>query len=431
MTKTRGRPVTPLRRVVRLVPRPLRRIVRAMLPAPDPFAGVRDPAGPVLVETASVAADSSRDAVRSLVILLPHLDLRRMTGGPNTALNLGVRLAARGTPVRFVATNGPVDDDVAALRSHVIGLASLTETGMDMTFESVASPIAPLQLGRHEVLMATWWATAYLAHAALAATACREILYLVQDFEPAFYPWSSNYALALATYDFPIRAIFNESFLRDHFTTNGVGRFASGRMDDLSIAFEPAVDRSLFRPRPRTGPQRLLFYARPRNPRNAFELGLRALRDAVGRGAFQGPWEFRSIGDQVPELKLGGGRTLEPVPWQALPDYAALLGSSDILLSLMLSPHTSYPPLEMAATGGIVVTNVFSVKTAAALAAISSRIVAVEPEVTALSAALAEAAAIPRQDIVATDLGLPSSWDATFEPIVDWIRSSMASIAGE
>ena len=50
--------------------------------------------------------------------------------------------------------------------------------------------------------------------AALETTACREFLYLIQDFEPAFYPASSNSALAMATYNFPMRAIFNCSVMR-------------------------------------------------------------------------------------------------------------------------------------------------------------------------------------------------------------------------
>lgn len=363
------------------------------------------------------------------MILLPFLQVHQMSGGPNTALHLGARVAARGIPVRIVATQGPVDSDLAALRAHAIGLAGLSEVAGDLTFESVAQPPMPLRLGRHDVLLATWWPTAHIARAALEATASREFLYLIQDFEPAFYPASSNAALAMATYDFPMRAIFNESLLQEHFRANRVGRFASPAVLDQSIVFEPAVDRALFRPSPRTGPRRLLFYARPMNARNAFELGLLALREAVQRGAFDADWELSSIGDQVPELDLGAGRKLRPIPWQSFAEYAALLGRSDALLSLMLSPHTSYPPLEMAAAGGTVVTNVFGVKTASSLATLSSRIVAVEPSVEALAGALALVAAGPRNLSMTADLNAPSSWDLSLEPVVDWILASMDEIA--
>ena len=274
-----------------------------------------------------------------------------------------------------------------------------------------------------------------MARAALAVTGTREFLYLIQDFEPGFYAWSTNYALALATYDFPIRGIFNEALVRSHFVSTGVGRFGRDAGDRTSIAFEPAVDRGLFRPGLREGPRRLLFYARPRNPRNAFELGLRALRLATERGAFDADWEFAFIGDQVPDLPLAPGRRIRAVPWQSLTEYAALLGRSDVLLSLMLSPHTSYPPLEMAAAGGEVVTNTFGVKTQSALAAIAPGIRAVEAEVEALAEALAAAAnaATPARSappLTGPDrpLALPESWSASFEPVIDWVLDAIAEL---
>jgi hypothetical protein len=152
------------------------------------------------------------------------------------------------------------------------------------------------------------------------------------------------------------RPIFNTGLLREHFVREGIGRVADGTW------FEPAVDTALFRPRPRLGPRKLLFYARPGKPRNAFDLGLRALRLAVAAGAFEGDWEYWAIGEAVPELALGHGAVLQPMPWKSLADYATLLGESDVLLSLMLSPHPSYPPLEMAHLGMLVLANRFGAK---------------------------------------------------------------------
>ena len=62
---------------------------------------------------------------------------------------------------------------------------------------------------------------------------------------------------------------------------------------------------------------------------------------------------------------------------------------SDILLSLMLSPHPSYPPLEMAASGGLVVTTSYEGKSARQLASLSANIVATEPTLEAITAGLA------------------------------------------
>jgi hypothetical protein len=400
-----------------------RRVVRRTLrPGPggageDAFRAFRDPEGPELVPKIITELAPRDGQHASLVVLIPSLELRKLTGGPNTILNLGASVAARGVPVRFVATHGPAASP-EELDTHLRTLTGRAES-LPVTIESSAAS-RRLGLARGDVVLATWWPTAHIAAGTLAATGASEFLYLVQDFEPAFYPWSTNYALALQTYAMPMRAIFNTSLLRDHLVAGRIGRFGTDAPDAISIAFEPAVDRELFRPRPAEGSRRLLFYARPSKPRNAFELGLAALRRAVRDCAFQGDWEFWSIGDAVPDLPLGGDAVLRPMPWRSLPGYGELLGSSDVLLSLMLSPHPSYPPLEMAAGGGHVVTNSFGVKTAEALAAISPAIHAVAPQVDALAVALAEAARRPRRT-VATPMGLPATWAEALDPVADWI----------
>ena len=59
----------------------------------------------------------------------------------------------------------------------------------------------------------------------------------------------------------------------------------------------------------------------------------------------------------------------------------------------MYTPHPSLVPIEMAAAGMLTVTNSFENKTADAMAAISSNLIAVEPTVEALAAAIGAAAA--------------------------------------
>jgi hypothetical protein len=381
-----------------------------------------------LIPGGAIRTEVIGDREPQLVILIPTLELGRLTGGPNTALNLGAEVAARGTRVRFVATHGGAGSDEDLAR-HVAALTGDSGADLPVAFESVATSRV-LGIGRDDTIVATWWPTAYIAAQAISATGAREFLYLVQDFEPAFYPWSTNYALALQTYAMPMRAMCNTSLLRDHLVDGRIGRFAEAPAEAISITFEPAVDRQLFRPRDRpAGSRRLLFYARPGKPRNAFELGLAALRRAVAAGAFAGDWEFVAIGEQVPELPLGAGRVLRPMPWRSLADYGELLGSSDVLLSLMLSPHPSYPPLEMASAGGNVVTNTFGVKTAAAMARLSPRIIAVAPEVDGLASALEAAGDLPRL-LDAPPMTLPESWHAALGPTVDWILDAMGGARG-
>ncbi len=72
--------------------------------------------------------------------------------------------------------------------------------------------------------------------------------------------------------------------------------------------------------------------------------------------------ELLSVGLAHPDVKFSTGhslRSLGKIPWS---DYPQFLSTVDVGLSLMLSPHPSYPPLEMAAAGARVVTNKFADK---------------------------------------------------------------------
>jgi hypothetical protein len=119
---------------------------------------------------------------------------------------------------------------------------------------------------------------------------------------------------------------------------------------------------------------------------------------------------------------------LRAQPWMSYEAYGELLGSSDVLLSLMLSPHTSYPPLEMAATGGLVVTNTYGPKTAEGLAAISPSILAAAPDVDALVAALRRAATSPMP--AAPEVKLPATWDEALAKVVPWLAAQVRELRG-
>src|SRR6202007_712854 len=90
-------------------------------------------------------------------------------------------------------------------------------------------------------------------------------------------------------------------------------------------------------------------------------------------------WEVWAMGEKIQPIALGKGVVLNPLPWMNFDDYAKRVRTADLLLSLMLSPHPSYPPLEMAASGKLVVTNSFSVKTAERMHAFSPNIIVADP----------------------------------------------------
>ena len=424
----------------------LRRLARRGIRLADRLVGPDDPKtsrpaseafpgdGSGLVAGPTPRHDPTLDDDPRLVVLMPHLSLERMSGGPNTILQVTAPLLARGHRIRYVATMGRLEPDEAAIRSHIRQVTGTDANGTGVELVDASSPGSELRLGAADVPFATWWPTAHLARGALDVVRAREFLYLVQDFEPGFYPWSTRYALALATYAMPMRAVVNDALLLEHLRSERIGVFGAQDLDGRAVAFRPAVDRAVFVPRERStdGPRRLVFYARPRNARNLFELGLSVLRKAVADGAFErGTWAFRAIGQAIPGQPLGAGRRLDAEPWMAYRDYAAYLGTSDVLLSLMLSPHPSYPPLEMAATGGLVVTNSFGVKTPEALAAISPGIRAAAPEVGALAEALGQAVADSDAGPArSAPFNLPGSWPEALTDVVPWLERAIADIRG-
>jgi hypothetical protein len=353
--------------------------------------------------------------------------LSGMTGGPNTVINLAARVARLGISVRFVATVHKPALTAQALRAHV---ASLLGSGPVPDVPIVAASDPALVIGPGDVFLATHWRTAQQLKTAMPN---RPFLYMLQEFEPGFYAWSSNFALAMETYGLDFWPIINQSLLAAYLLAQPIGRLNDPVTRERAVVFEPAVDATLFYPAPPNAakrPRRLLFYARPTNSRNMFGLGLLALRDIAADAAFA-DWEFWAIGsrDSIPNVPLGAGHVLRRAAWSDYRGYGDLLRSADILLCPMLSPHTSYPVLEMVACGGLSVTNSFATKTAAALSALSSNIIAVAPTREGFVAGLREAAIRVEAGRNSSAVTFPRDWGAVLDPVAGTVADIVRSLA--
>jgi O-antigen biosynthesis protein len=116
-------------------------------------------------------------------------------------------------------------------------------------------------------IFATAWDTAYTV---LESPARGTRFYLVQDFEPSFYPAGSDALLAEATYRFGFHGVTAGRWLAEKVRRDygmQADHFEFGR--DQDYALDPALT-----PEDRTG---VCFYSRPDTPRRAFELGVLAL----------------------------------------------------------------------------------------------------------------------------------------------------------
>lgn len=156
----------------------------------------------------------------------------------------------------------------------------------------------------------------------------------------------------------PCWGIFNSVELYDYFRNQG-------HQLQRTFVFEPKLSSALRPFLPREGThraKRLLVYGRPGAPRNCFS----AIQKGVTLWAKRYPeyidWEVLSVGLPHRPFPLGDGRRVRSIGKLPLDAYAELLRETAVGLSLMSSPHPSYPPLEMAHFGVITITNRYANK---------------------------------------------------------------------
>jgi glycosyltransferase involved in cell wall biosynthesis len=158
-----------------------------------------------------------------------------------------------------------------------------------------------------DALIATSWQTAYPVYA--AKNVARKF-YLVQDFEPWFYPMSSTYVLSENTYRMNLIGIANGPWLgkkmKENYGMSG-GHFNQGF--DPNIYFtNDATERD---------PNLVIHYARPSTTRRAWELAIYALKQlkeqrpetkivlyGADLAGIHVPFEHQSLGI-LPNEKLG------------------------------------------------------------------------------------------------------------------------------
>ena len=327
---------------------------------PDPAAGL-----PELHRVTPRPAVADRGRGPRLNLLLPTLEPNRTFGGARTALDLFETLADSFPRRRIVAFNPVSDAALAGLDGYRLAAAQDDPPDERLVVAAPQGMETSFPVGPDDVFLATFWTTAELAirivrrQASEFGRPLRPFAYLVQDFEPGFYPWSAQSELARATYAgvVPTIAVINSGLLRDYLAAEDI-RFAR------EFTFEPRLAiglRGLLGELPRPRARRIVVYGRPETPRNAFPLLVEGLRSWAGDPAAAG-WTVVSAGRPHPPVKLGPDLRLRSLGKLDLAAYGALLRESAIGLSLMISPHPSYPPLEMAHLGMLVLTNRFAMK---------------------------------------------------------------------
>ena len=300
-------------------------------------------------------------------LLIPTVNPAQVFGGVSTALKV---FAATGDQlgldfdVRIIVTDAAVElQSLAALTGYEIDMLDRHSDLKNRVLTDVASRDAPLYLRRSDFFFASaWW------NAAQAFDLQKQQLqffsqkmpftYLVQDFEPNFSSWSSEWAAAESTYSQAREsiAIINSNELFDYMNA----RYVFGKTYLLPYSPNAAIVDALKSVQRK---KQILVYGRPSVGRNCFELLMDGLATWQARCPMEAAeWKIISVGEAYDDVQCSPAQNVTVLGKVDLPSYGQLLSDSAIGISLMLSPHPSYPPLEMAQAGLITITNAFEKK---------------------------------------------------------------------
>lgn len=370
--------------------------------------------------TKPILLGSNKEKTKDFVLILPNVQQSSFSGGPNTALLFSAEFAKLGWNVKCLALSGPVCDSFE-LRNHIKELLSSEDERIATKFSSGMFD-SNIALDPSSIICATATCTCKPAQDLFEKNhlCLRAPLYLIQDFEAGFYPWGDTYASALFTYFQNFIPVFNEKLLKEFFLHQPELRNSIAREDSFSFepSFGSAKDVISSEVHSKKKKKILLFYGRRNAPRNLFETGVEALKILVKAGDLSNEkWIIKMIGEPaLSPINLGKGMVMKAEPWLGYKEYLNLLREADCGLSLMLSPHTSYLPLELASCKIPVVTNTFANKTEDKLKSISSFIFGSSPDPVAISIALKKAIEANPNHLEVPEL--PSSWGSSFAPIV-------------
>ncbi|PJE65217.1 hypothetical protein COU91_02795 [Candidatus Saccharibacteria bacterium CG10_big_fil_rev_8_21_14_0_10_47_8] len=228
----------------------------------------------------------------------------------------------------------------AEISKHFPGLSDVEIMTCDLERQSLD------ELPHVDIAFATIWMSAYFL---LKYNNTKRKYYFIQDYEPLFYQAGSMYALAESTYRFGFTGVVN---------TPGLLWSVNQRHAQEGVSFVPAVDKRYYYPfkKKETKKVKIFFYARPGNPRNAFELGVLIIQDLIKKYGHR--IEVVTAGADWDEADYGlKGLIINKGLLGSLEEVGDLYRSCDIGFVFMLSKHPSYQPFEFMACGMATVTN--------------------------------------------------------------------------
>jgi hypothetical protein len=370
---------------------------------------------------------ANASAAKRISMVTDSINSGSLFGGVGTALIFATLLARRmQRPLRIITRSEPPTPANCRTVLEANGIAWQGDVEFVFSSRNISNG-RPIDVTPGDLFVTTSWWTTWATRASIDPA---NIIYLVQEDERRFYPeGDDSIRCAEILADPRLTCIVNSRPLFDYLFS---GPDAHDRAPSW---FDPAFPAFLTpRETSQTGKRKFIFYARPKNLRNLYYRGLEAIAGAIESGVLDAAaWEFFFIGRDLEPVALPGGvkpTLIENLGWH---DYQRLLRSMDLGLSLMASPHSSYPPLDLAAAGAVVVTNTFG-PDKQSLAQYSANIICSDPALPTLIAGIGQGVALVDEAQTRSanhrNSAFLTDWSAVFAPICDRIAGAFSATEG-
>jgi hypothetical protein len=320
---------------------------------------------------------------RRVNLVTDSISQRSLIGGLGTAIVFSILLAKSwNCPLRIITRKEK--PEAGNVKDVLLANNISWKNNIEFLFAHVDDDHAHVDLSREDVFVTTsWWTT----WSTVQNIRNNRIIYLLQEDERMLYPEGDAKRRCQETMSNPeINILVNSYSLYRHLLDDGFGC-----LKQRGMWFEPSIIENAGQALPVAKDAKkwsFLFYARPSaNVINLFSLGLKVIEKALLSGIIDAnDWNFFVVGDALARIKLYGDvepTMIQNIKWS---QYRAFVSSMDLGLSLISTPQPSYHPLDLAASGAVVVTNTFGAKTD--LASYSANIICGSPTIAGLTTAL-------------------------------------------
>lgn len=353
-----------------------------------------------------------------ITLLTDSISAGSFYGGVGTATILAALLARRMNATLRIVTLREEPSPESVGRLLEINGTQWNEN-IEFKFLNIMSKYTPsLDVGPNDLFITTsWWSTTN----ALGSLDPEKIIYILQEDERMFYAGGDQ---RLRCHEIlsnkKLRYVVNTEILYDFLVSSGLDNLRSqGRW------FEPAFTESLYyfenKPREKLN---FFFYARPWTDRNLYYRGLEVIDEALSKRILNpNDWSLYFVGKDIVDVTLPFAvkpHVMQNLQWG---DYACLMRQMDLGLSLMYTPHPSYPPLDLAACGAVAVTNRFGPKKS--LQKYSENIICADLSVSDLLQGLEEGVLLAKNNSLRKrnydSQKLNRSWEDAFQNVLSWL----------